>query len=540
MGKTVDSRRNFLKKISAAAIFVSLPNLLQSCRDKAIKLIIKVSGTNHILGHRIWLKDFPKASRTVSVPYLICGGGITGLSAARQFRKNGIDDFLIVELEKDAGGNSRNGVNKFSKFPLGAHYLPLPNLHDKELIAFLEESQIIIGKENGIPIFDETQMTFAPQERLFIRNTWQDGLVPKFGISSEAEKQIAVFFEMMEFFRDEKGNDAKYVFDIPMKNGSADKKYSFLDQMTMSQWLNNQNLSDENLKKYLDYCCRDDFGLGIEFVSAWAGIHYFAARKHQITNGKSDNVLTWPEGNARLTDHLKKYSETKTLRNHLVFDVKIEADKVITEVFDDKLKETLRIISDKVIFATPQYVNAHLFPAKKKTVKKFHYTPWLLATLTLTDLWENQSVPLCWDNVILDGVGLGYIYNQHQNLRQIEEKKVITYYYSFSEADLRSARKSLNSKSENYWKDLIINDLKRAHPEIESVVESIQIHRIGHGMISPVPDFIFSAEKKSAGENIDGKIFFAHSDLSGISIFEEAFHQGIDVVNKILNETTLD
>jgi hypothetical protein len=46
--------------------------------------------------------------------------------------------------------------------------------------------------------------------------------------------------------------------------------------------------------------------------------------------------------------------------------------------------------------------------------------------------------------------------------------------------------------------------------------------------------------KKSVFEkDIDNKIFFAHTDLSGISIFEEAFHQGI-VLKKCYNETTLD
>jgi hypothetical protein len=59
-------------------------------------------------------------------------------------------------------------------------------------------------------------------------------------------------------------------------------------------------------------------------------------------------------------------------------------------------------------------------------------------------------------------------------------------------------------------------------------------------MISPVPGFIFGKHKKEASQNIEGKIFFAHSDLSGISIFEEAFHQGINVVNQIVDGSTLD
>jgi hypothetical protein len=53
-------------------------------------------------------------------------------------------------------------------------------------------------------------------------------------------------------------------------------------------------------------------------------------------------------------------------------------------------------------------------------------------------------------------------------------------------------------------------------------------------MISPIPDFIFGENRKNAAKNIDNRIFFAHSDLAGISLFEEAFHQGIAVVENVL------
>ena len=59
-------------------------------------------------------------------------------------------------------------------------------------------------------------------------------------------------------------------------------------------------------------------------------------------------------------------------------------------------------------------------------------------------------------------------------------------------------------------------------------------------MVSPAPGFIFGKAKEKASKSIDNRIYFAHTDLSGISIFEEAFHHGINVVNQILDETTLD
>lgn len=278
----------------------------------------------------------------------------------------------------------------------------------------------------------------------------------------------------------------------------------------------------------------------IEYVSAWAGIHYFAGRKQDSSSDKKDSVLTWPEGNARLATHLKKYTKDKVLKNHLVFDLKIENNKVIAKTFDDHKKRTVAIIADKVIMATPQFVNQYIIKDRKEFTKEFHYTPWLLATLVVSDLADNFSFPLSWDNIIYGSKGLGYVYDQHQSVSQLQTKKVITYYYSFSGPDLKKTRKEIYKKKTEYWKQMVFDDLKMAHPDIESVTEEMNVFVLGHGMISPVPGFIFGEAKKQASKNIEKLIYFAHTDLSGISIFEEAFHHGINIVNQILDDTTLD
>jgi hypothetical protein len=532
------SRRFFLKGIAVSLLIIPF---LESCKEKVITLLIRLSGTNHILGHRLRVKDFPKPTSQIHIPYLIVGGGISGLSAARQLCKNGINDFLLIELENHLGGNSSNGENAYSKFPLGAHYLPLPNRNDKELLQFLEEEKIILGFDSdGFPIFDELQLTFAPDERLFFKNTWQEGLVPKTGNSSNEDSEFKKFFLKMDTFRVGKGEDGKFYFDIPLSLSSNDAAIRSLDNITMEKWFYEAGFGAKPLFDYIDYCCRDDFGLGIRYVSAWAGIHYFAARKHDTTRNDKDNVLTWPEGNSRLTHHLSKYAVNKTLKNHLVYNVKTVGNKVIAEVFDAVNKVSVEIIADKVIMATPQFVNQYVLEKRKLITQSFNYAPWLLATLVVSDLVDNESYPLCWDNVIYGAKGLGYVYDQHQSLQQVQSRKVITYYYSFSSSDLRKSRKELYNKNTEHWKQLVFDDLKIAHPGIERVTEEINIHLLGHGMVSPVPGFIFGSAKKEAAKDINNKIFFAHSDLTGISIFEEAFHQGINIVNTILDDTTLD
>ncbi len=358
--------------------------------------------------------------------------------------------------------------------------------------------------------------------------------MPKTGNTPDDDAEFNLFFKKMDYYRVAKDATGKFWFNIPLSLSSQEEEVKKLDNITMKQWLVSHNFKSKPLYDYLDYCCRDDFGLGIEYVSAWAGIHYFAGRKQDATADKRDSVITWPEGNARLAHHLEPFTKGKTLKNHLVFEITTTSDKVIAKAFDAATKTTIEIIANKVIMATPQFVNQYIIKNRKEIAAQFHYTPWLLATLVVTDLTDNFSFPLCWDNVIYGSKGLGYVYDQHQSLQQIQDKKVITYYYSFSSSDLGKTRRSIYKKNKEYWKQLVFEDLKIAHPTIEEATETIDIHLLGHGMISPVPGFIFGEAKQNAAESLENKIFFAHSDLSGISIFEEAFHQGINVVNDML------
>lgn len=523
------SRKDFLKTMMLGGLMLPF---LQYCSKKVKSLLLKITGTNHVLGHRLWAKDFPQFSEVIHTKYLIVGGGISGLSACRALNKNNENDYLLLEMENHLGGNSSNGQNKFSRFPLGAHYLPLPNKENTEIIDFLTECGICQGTdEKGEPILDEYQMTFPQQERLFYKNSWQNDIVPQRGISQEAQKELQRFFKLMNEFRLKKDSQGKYWFAIPVHDSSREDEVLKLEKILFKDWLKEQGYHSEKLLWVLDYSCRDDFGLGIDYVSTWAGIHYFAGRKNNWSKRYKDQVFTWPEGNARLAHHFSKYTEGKNLSGHLVFDVMIN-DKVEVLNFDNTHKKTKKIIADKVLFASPQFVNERIFNNRKAA--SFQYVPWLLTTITLKNEFGGDE-ELAWDNVIYGSSSLGYIFDQHQNINQIMGEKVITYYKSFSTNDCRKARKRLYSMKEEELKTLVLDDLKKAHPMMEDFILEMQFHKIGHAMIAPVPNQIFGEATKKAKEPIDGKIFFAHSDLSGISIFEEAFYQGMRTAQHMIS-----
>ncbi len=526
------NRRDFLKTSFLAACFLPF---LQYCSKIAKSFLVKISGTNHVLGHQLWAKNFPKPEETSSYKYIIVGAGISGLSAARFFKKNNIDDYILLEMENHFGGNSSNGENKFSKFPLGAHYLPIPNKADEELKSFLKESKIYLKDDvNGEPIFDEYQLTYAPEERLFYKNEWQENLIPQYATSEKVKTEFQRFFYLMDDFRKRKDSVGKFWFDIPIKNASTIDEVIDLEKITFKNWLLQHHFHSEELFWYLDYCCKDDFGLGTDFVSAWAGIFYFSARKNDWSKKYDGHVFTWPEGNARLAKHLSTFSDNKIIKNQLVYDCKINKNhEVELLVFDNISKKSKKLIAEKVLFATPQFVNQYIFPEKKKATENLVYSPWLLVTFQMNENFGAEE-ELSWDNVIYGVEGLGYIYNQHQNININTGKKIITYYRSFSTKNSKKDRRNLYEITEEEMKKMVFDELKLAHPHFEEMVEEVYFHKLGHGMISPIPNTIFGKEKEHLKQNIENKIFFAHTDLSGISIFEEAFHQGIDAAKKML------
>jgi hypothetical protein len=52
-------------------------------------------------------------------------------------------------------------------------------------------------------------------------------------------------------------------------------------------------------------------------------------------------------------------------------------------------------------------------------------------------------------------------------------------------------------------------------------------------MVRPAPGFLFSAERDRWTKPL-GRIFFANSDLSGLSIFEEAQYRGVRAADGVL------
>lgn len=528
------NRRKFLKNSIGLAGATWLGTAFTSCTPSR-KISGILTGPNQELGHRLRQKIMnAKIERELQHDVVIVGGGVSGLAAARYLSKNNTD-FLLVELENRTGGNAQYGSNSASSYPLGAHYLPLPSVNNKELINFLQECGAITGYNNGLPVYNEYYLCFDPKERLYIHGHWQEGLIPHSGVPASDTREIDRFTALMNEFKKQKGADGKEAFCIPVEACSHDPKFITLDQVSFAAYLKQQGFTSEYLMWYVDYCCADDYGATSADVSAWAGIHYFASRKGEAANATHDTVLTWPEGNGWLINQFDQYITGHVVTNSLVFNVSVQGDKTSVMFIDGTTGVCTKIIANKVIMATPQFINNHIIPERKFNTSSFIYPPWMVANLTLnSNLDAKRGEPLSWDNVMYGSGALGYVHANHQSLQRGHDNRVITYYAPLTGSDVKEKRKFASTQTYPQWYASVIDDLKKPHPDIEEGLQSLDVWIWGHGMICPSPGFLFGQPRIDASKPVHNRIYFAHSDCSGISIFEEAFHRGTVVAKQVL------
>lgn len=496
----------------------------------------EIQGASSAIGHQLREGKFPQPVRTLKKEVVIVGGGIAGLSAGYTMAKAGKTDFMLLELETQTGGNSSSGKNEVSAYPWGAHYVPLLTEEATAAKKLFEDFGIIKGYNNsGLPIYDEYFLCADPHERLFMLGRWQDGLVPNTGLAAATEVEYKRFFGLIEGYKKLKGRDGKKAFAIPLDKSSQDAELLALDNLTMRAWMQQQGFNSEELRWYVNYCCRDDFGTTLEETSAWAGIHYFASRSGEAANAAAADVITWPQGNGWLADKLAAPIKNNLHTAALVYRV-IEHNRGAVVEYQDQLSgESVRVEAKAVVMAVPRFVAARLIQSPRHAVNanEFSYVPWVVANITVKRLPGGKGAPLSWDNVSYHGDKLGYVNATHQIPQMHPTQTVLTWYWPLSHLPPVAARKEALNRTYMEWQKIFLDELFSLHPELEGQVQRVDVWLWGHAMVRPTAGFIWGKHRRQALQQ-KPPLFMAHSDMSGMSIFEEACTHGVQAAENVI------
>ncbi|QDV06720.1 hypothetical protein Poly30_22350 [Planctomycetes bacterium Poly30] len=477
---------------------------------------------------------------------LVIGGGVAGLSAAWRLARSGVEDIAIVELGGDLGGTSRGGSMPSAKggalrCPYGAHYLPQPRTSQRALAAFLKDAGLSTGETpDGRVAFPDRLFVRDPAERIGALGYFEEGLWLRSGVHPEDDASLDRFEALMEGFMRVDG-EGRRLFDLPLRQSSLEARS--LDAMSAAEWASQNGFDSDRMRWYLEYATRDDLGAALQDTSAWALVHYFTARADYRTK-ESAEYLTWPDGNARLVRGLEELVGP-ALKGRRTGEVAVSvspgAEGAAAVTMNAATGEATFWTADAIVVATPQFVTQRLLredPARAERAA-FRYSPWLVANLHLSERPESRGFPYAWDSVLHGSPSLGYVDAGHQLDRADELDTVWTWYLPVIDSDERAAREALLARPFESWRDAILADLRVAHPDIDEVVTRIDVWRWGHAMVKPTPGTMWSGLRERAAEPL-GRVHFAHSDLSGIALFEEANWQGTRAAEAILAQFGVD
>lgn len=484
----------------------------------------RIVGASHERGH--WLRDGAPASkggaRESSCDVLVVGGGIAGLSAAWRLAPLGLD-VVVAELEDFVGGTSARGEDGVLPYPWGAHYLAAPNPEARAALRLLADMGVVTGFDAAArPRFDPKVLCHSPQERLFYDGVWHEGLSPVDVLTDAEEEELARFHEIEEALTRREGRDGRPAFTIPLGLSSRDPELLALDRMSFAEWLDRERFVTPFVRWYVAYATLDDFGALPEETSAWAALHYFAARKLKTPELAGSHFLVWPEGNGRLVRELRARAKARIEPGLVALEVDDEGSRGATVLLRAARDGALaRVRARAVVLAVPAFVARRLLPEAATRLPTRAASPWLVANLHARRPIEPNRA---WDSVLFGAKGLGYVDASHQGLVP-REQTVLTYYRAFGGPDVAGARRELVKASWHTLADAVLADLAPAHPTLVDDLDRLDVMVWGHAMPRPRPGFLASALEPTA--LVGERVAWAHSDQAGIALFEEAQARGV-------------
>lgn len=496
-------RRNFIQisSLSLAAL------LVKGCEPS---LPFEVEYKNDMpFGHLVFESQNFQKGQKLATDYVIVGGGIAGMTAAYQLREK---KFMLFEVSPMLGGTSAS--SNYRNIPLchGAHYdLEYPPGYGSEVLQVLSELNIIR--------FDEFSKSWRFVEKKYLipksreSKTLAHGTFQKEVLPDGVLKKT--FIKLIE----------TYSGQMHMPSRLIDTDYHDLNNETFLEWLNRHLELSPDFIEGLDYHMKDDYGAGIDQVSALAGIHYFACRPYYK---KPVELFSPPEGNAYFINKLyEQLPPANTYTSHVVKKINPNENGFELEVIDALAKEVISVECKKLIYAGNKHALKYIYPNDYSAFENNEYAPWVVVNLVVREDWQGKSF---WQNEIIsdDPSLMGFVDSKAQFTNN-SNQRVLTVYYCFKPEE-REMMSLIQERKQSFVDQTVRQVEKYLGLIIRKKIEKVFIKQMGHAMPIPKTGYLFKDANK---ERSNLNLVYAGVDNGRLPLMYEAMDSGIMAVEEL-------
>ena len=431
----------------------------------------------------------------------------------------------MLELETVPGGTSRSGHSSLTAYPWGAHYVPVPMAENRSLIAILREMGVIERLDA-----DGDADRRANNISAAIRASECSATEP--GKRESILRRARPRSDLDELQRLPRGN--RTLGRVARRQGPPGVRHSGGDRFRRSR-------SDGprlDLDVRVDPAPRLDLAAtalaGRLFVpgrlrrderqtSAWAGLFYFASRVGGA-DGESQPLITWPEGNGRIVQHLAdKVRRATPLRPR---GRRRRAEKgsrhrgVEIAAVDVQTGEAVGFRAQRAVFAAPQFLAPYLIRDLPEDRKRSCPRVPIQSLAGRQSASARAAAPNGLSLVLgqrrlrqpITGLRDGHAPNGHR----LRSDRADVVRRAVRRRLCRSVPNSFGGPAATFdltWAEaaeIVLSDLEPAHPEIRSLVERLDVMKWGHAMVRPRTGFVFSPARQTAATRLRPDPFRGH------------------------------
>jgi hypothetical protein len=539
-GSSSNPRRDFMKMSALAALAFAVPKNSSAILKKLLpKNIMQMSpiqvlnagefngidfnGDNIDRPHDIlWDLDgyiqrkggLPNPSEKRKV--VVVGGGMSGLISAYQLIDS---DPIVLEQDKNFGGNSRGETYQGATYSIGAAYITIPD-EGSDIETFLKDISLFgdLRHESS----EETKFTY---KKSFMKDFWKGVTDP-----ARANEFINVDNELRRIY-----NDAYP--DIPWTSESkiSYNDYLYLDSITFEKWLELKFGSvHPHILEYFQLYCWSSFNGSIEELSALQVLNFVAS--------EVDGVLTLPGGNAAITQRLYEKLAERTTPGSMraqafVLKVQKKNNGNVWVTYEDAQGVIKTIEAQSCIVASPKYVAKLIvqdIPADQlKLMNAISYRGYVVANAIFNkpfvspsfDVYcfqgEKPEMPAAMDtgNRAFSDVCFGtWAQNDQTPNGVLTVYKAIPYdggrQFLFSPMAHDKHKRIIGEELKNFTAAVGLN---------YSDIKGMRMTRWGHSLPVASKGLIESGFLARMSAPVEGKIFFANQDNWANPAFECSF-----------------